>query len=74
MSSMLPDSEAIEDFIFDELRDVLPYDDDLDAFIEEHGSDVVESFESAIGGPFGDYILEQYTSMFREIYERVSED
>ena len=74
MSSMLPESEAIEDFVLDELRDFLPNVDDLDEFIEKHGADLINSFEGAIGGSFGSHILHEYTKLFRELYEEVSED
>lgn len=74
MSSMLPESEAIEDFVLDELRDFLPNVDDLDEFIEKHGTDLINSFEGAIGGSFGSHILHEYTKLFRELYEEVSED
>lgn len=74
MSSMLPESEAIEGFINDELMDVLPDDDARDAFMEAHGDDMIKSFENAINGVTGDYILEQYTNLFRELYEEVEED
>lgn len=72
MASMLPEPEQIEGFIEVELMDVLP--EDSDAFMEKHGDDMINSFKSEINGPFGDYILEQYTGLFREIYEEVAED
>lgn len=74
MTSMLPESEAIEDFVLDELRDFLPNVDDLDEFIEKHGDDLIKSFEGAISGSFGSFILHEYTKLFRELYKEVSED
>lgn len=74
MSSMLPESEAIEDFVLDELRDVLPDDEACEAFMDTHGDDMINSFTDAIGGSFVDYILEKYTDLFRETYEEVAED
>lgn len=74
MAGVLPEPEQIEGFINDELMDVIPDDDARDAFMDTHGDDMVSSFRGAVDGSFGDYILEKYTDLFREIYEEVLED
>lgn len=74
MAGMLPEPEQIEGFINDELMDVIPDDDARDAFKDTHGDDMISSFKGAIEGSFGDYILEKYTDLFREVYEEVTED
>lgn len=74
MAGMLPEPEQIEGFINDELMDVLPDDDARDAFMDTHGDDMVNSFKGAIDGSFGDHIMQEYTDLFRETYEEVTED
>lgn len=74
MTSMLPEPEDIFDFVRDELLDIMPDDETRDAFMEDHGTDMISSFKDAISGSFGDYILQEYTDLFREIYEGVRGD
>lgn len=74
MAGMLPEPEQIEGFIHDELMDVIPDDDARDAFMDTHGDDMISSFKDAINGVAGDYIMEEYTNLFREIYEEAAED
>lgn len=74
MTSMLPQPEDIRDFVRDELLDIMPDDETRDAFMEDHGTDMINSFNDAINGTAGDYILQEYTNLFREIYEGVRGD